>query len=90
MPSSGEEIECQNYLRRLSQDDKSGDFPWDPGDVYSQREKKSRKQLSQNAAKCELWLRLVGTRYLLRHDLQEIGLTLLGGRFRLCGSSDLK
>ncbi|GFQ82312.1 hypothetical protein TNCT_731681 [Trichonephila clavata] len=43
-----------------------------------------------NAAKWELWLRLVGTRFLLLHGPQETGLTLVGGKSRSCDSSDLK
>ncbi|GFS89686.1 hypothetical protein TNCV_3787281 [Trichonephila clavipes] len=35
--------------KKKSQGDKSGDFSWVPGDVSSEREKTSRKQLSQKA-----------------------------------------
>ncbi|GFX79661.1 uncharacterized protein TNCV_2745801 [Trichonephila clavipes] len=38
----------------------------------------SLKMLS-NAVKCELWLRLVGTKFLLLHSPQETGSTLVGG-----------
>ncbi|GFW16004.1 hypothetical protein TNCV_4432771 [Trichonephila clavipes] len=47
-------------------------------------------EYSENDAKCELWFRLAGTRFLLLHGPQETGLTLVGGRTRSWDSSDLK
>ncbi|GFQ95703.1 uncharacterized protein TNCT_96981 [Trichonephila clavata] len=61
--------------------------------LFANREEVQETTLSEcpaHVAKCEPWLRFVGTRFLLLHGLQETGLILVRGKSRSCESRDMK
>ncbi|GFT85612.1 hypothetical protein TNCV_4253321 [Trichonephila clavipes] len=66
------------------------------GQVMSHHKERRRpgnncpRMSSKRREMCELWLRLIETRFLLLHDPQEIGLTLVSGRSESRDSSNLK
>ncbi|GFV71454.1 hypothetical protein TNCV_4562061 [Trichonephila clavipes] len=69
------------------------DFLWALRCLLSKRDDVQETTLSEcpaNAAKCELWHRLVETRFLLLNCPQETDLTFVEERSRSCDSSDLK